>query len=228
VSLWEVDRSSPIQLTTIFQLDVHRKGANQVTFSPDGLLLASGGNDAMARVRRVPDGEELAQIVGGSYAVSDLAFSPNGEWLAIVNSNLIRLRKPESGVMGATLQAEHPLFCVDFHPEGRWLAAGDIVNRVLLWDVQAESTPRMVGEHMGQIGKVEALVWEVRFNRGGDLLASAGGDGVVRIWEPQDGEALALLPSHGGAATSVQFSPDGRWLATGDLDGRLRIWGVED
>lgn len=228
VSLWEVSEVSANQMTPIYRLDAHRKGANRVAFSPDGLLLASGGNDAMARIRQVEDGEEVVQIIGGSYAISDVAFSPDGDWLAIVNSNLIRMRKPDSGVMGATLQAADPLFCIDISPDGRWLAAGDTASQVLLWDLQTESASSLVGEHAGRKGRVEALIWEVSFNAQGDLLASAGGDGVVQIWDLTAGQPLATLPGHGGAATSVQFSPDGRWLATGDLDGRLRIWGIEE
>lgn len=228
ISLWDIGQVSSTQMMPIYRLDAHRKGANRVAFSPDGLLLASGGNDAMARIRQVEDGEEIAQIIGGSYAVSDLEFSPDGAWLAIVNSNLIRLRKPESGVMGVTLQSTDPLFCIDISPDGRWLAAGDTASQVLLWDLQAESASSLVGEHAGRKGRVEALIWEVSFNAQGDLLASAGGDGMVQIWDLKAGQPLATLPGHGGAATSVQFSPDGRWLATGDLDGRLRIWGIEE
>lgn len=228
VSLWEVAVGNATQLTPVYQLDAHRKGANRVAFSPDGLLVASGGNDAMARVRRAADGEELAQIIGGSYAVSDLAFSPDGDWLAIVNSNMIRLRKPDSGVMGLTLQATQSLFCLEFSPDGSWLAAGDSANQVLLWELQDEANLRKIGEHTGRTGRAEALVWQVSFSPTGDLLASAGGDGVVRVWEPVAGQSLAELPGHGGAATSVQFSPDGLWLVSGDLDGRLRVWGIKE
>lgn len=228
LTVWEIGKGDPLRLVEMYSLAVHRKGANQAAFSPDGMWLASGGNDALARIRRVQDGEEVAQIIGGSYAISDLAFSQDGEWLAIVNSNLVRLRKPESGVMGLTLQSDQPLFCLDFSPDGARLAAGDSANRVLLWELQKDAVLRVVGEHTGRTGRVEALVWQVDFNPQGDLLASAGGDGAVIIWDVAAGEALASLSGHTGSATSASFSPDGLWLATGDLGGKLRIWGIED
>lgn len=228
LTVWEIDKSDPLRLVEMYSLEVHRKGANQVAFSPDGMWLASGGNDALARVRRLQDGEEVAQIIGGSFAVSDLAFSRDGGWLAIVNSNLVRLRKPENGVMGLTLQSDQPLFCLDLSPDGAWLAAGDSASRVLLWELQKDAVLRVLGEHTGRKGRVEALVWQVDFNPQGDLLASAGGDGVVRIWDVAAGVGLASLSGHTGAATSASFSPDGLWLATGDLGGKLRIWGIED
>ncbi|HWQ84247.1 MAG TPA: hypothetical protein VN363_06755 [Anaerolineales bacterium] len=228
LTVWEIGGTSSLRFSMVYTLEVHRKGANQAAFSPSGEWLASGGNDALARVRRLEDGEELAQIIGGSYAVADLAFSPDGEWLAIANSSLIRLRRPDSGVMGLTLQAEQPLFCLEFSPDGRWLAAGDSANQVLLWELQRDAAVQVVGEHSGQPGTVEALVWQIDFNPEGNLLASAGGDGAVQIWELTAGESLAELGGHIGAATSARFSPDGLWLATGDLGGNLRIWGVAE
>ena len=214
LSVWEVGSDDLGPLTLLYSVDAHRKGANQVVFSPDGLWLASGGNDGIARVRRVEDGEEVAQIIGGSYAVSDLAFSPDGDWLAIVNSNLIRLRKPDSGVMGLTLQTEQPLFCLAFSPDGRWLAAGDSASQVLLWDLENDPAVRVVGEHGGRSGRIEALVWQVDFHPGGELLVSAGGDGVVRIWDVFAGELLAALSGHGGAADQRPVQPG--WAVVGD------------
>lgn len=228
LSVWDISLENGAQLSPVFTLEAHRKGANQVVFSPDGLWLASGGNDALARVWQVRGGEAVAQIIGGSYAVADLAFSPDGAWLAIVNGNLIRLRKPDSGIMGLTLQAQEPIYRLAYSPDGRWLAGGDTANQVLLWEIGEDVSGRVAGEHTGQPGRVNALIWQVEFHPQGDLLVSAGGDGTVRLWDLISNQALMVLSGHGGAATSATFSPDGLWLASGDLDGRLHIWGLQD
>ena len=228
LTIWEIGLENRAQLSTVFTVEAHRKGTNQVAFSPDGLWLASGGNDGLARVWQVQDGEIIAQIIGGSYAVADLAFSPDGAWLAIVNGNLIRLRKPDSGIMGLTLQAQEPIYRLAYSPDGRWLAGGDTANRVLLWEIGEDVSGRVAGEHAGQPGRVNALIWQVEFHPQGDLLVSAGGDGAVRLWDLNSNQPLMVLAGHGGAATSATFSPDGLWLASGDLDGRLCIWGVQD
>jgi WD40 repeat protein len=63
----------------------------------------------------------------------------------------------------------------------------------------------------------------VAFTHDGRVLASGGGDGVVRLWNPvTGGERVAL--QHGGEVWSVAFTPDDRLLASGGRDGQVRLW----
>ena len=49
----------------------------------------------------------------------------------------------------------------------------------------------------------------------GTWLASGGGDGSVRIWDPATGQQRAALTGHAGPVTAVAIAPDGSWLASG-------------
>ncbi|WP_261574251.1 NB-ARC domain-containing protein [Frankia gtarii] len=60
----------------------------------------------------------------------------------------------------------------------------------------------------------------------GGLLASAGGDGAVRLWEVPDGRGQAVLAGHDGDVSACVFAPDGRALASVGADGTVRIWAV--
>jgi WD40 repeat protein len=84
-------------------------------------------------------------------------------------------------------------------------------------------------------------VRSVVFSPNGERLASAGDDGVVRIWEAATGrEVRALRAPQTGDKDRIQavaFSPDGRWLASaekgqlhyGDINnGVVRIWDAND
>ena len=57
------------------------------------------------------------------------------------------------------------------------------------------------------------------FTRDGQTLISAGMDNVVKLWSVPDWKLIGTK-SVGGMA----FSPDGRWLAVGAADRKIRVW----
>ncbi len=72
----------------------------------------------------------------------------------------------------------------------------------------------------------EAEVNGVDFSPEGDRIASAGDDGVVRIWNSRTGEIIKRIPAHDKAACSVAFHPDGRHLVSAGTDGFARVWDL--
>nr|WSY50285.1 helix-turn-helix domain-containing protein [Streptomyces sp. NBC_00886] len=79
------------------------------------------------------------------------------------------------------------------------------------------------GRLTGYRGPVNA----VAFAPGGRLLATAAGDGTVRLRRTSDHRTIATFTVP-GRGRSVAFSPDGRRLAATSTDGPVRIWGTAD
>jgi WD40 repeat protein len=57
-----------------------------------------------------------------------------------------------------------------------------------------------------------------------DRFATAGEDGMIRLWNPMRGELLQSMEGHKGRATYVAFAPAGDLLASAGDDGMVRLW----
>jgi WD40 repeat protein/serine/threonine protein kinase len=70
----------------------------------------------------------------------------------------------------------------------------------------------------------KGAVMGVAFSPDGKRLASASGDGTVKVWDAQTGQELLPIKA-GGYIRSVAFSPDGKRLAS--FSGPLKVWDAQ-
>jgi WD40 repeat protein len=61
----------------------------------------------------------------------------------------------------------------------------------------------------------------------GKILASAGWDGMIRLWNVKDGKELRAWQAHDGTVLDVAFSPDGKTLASCSWDHTVKWWEME-
>ena len=59
-------------------------------------------------------------------------------------------------------------------------------------------------------------------------MATGSQDNTAKTWDALTGDEFLTLKGHSQEVTSVAFSPDGRSVLTGSLDGTLILWLASD
>jgi len=204
VKVWEVASGRLLQT-----LRGHKDVLSSVAFSPDGRLLASGSTDKTVKVWDVADGRMLQTLRGHSSSVYSVAFSPDGRLLASGSADkTVKVWEVASWQEVRTLHGHTDLvMTVAFSPDGRLLASGSTDKTVKVWEVADGRLLHTLSGHTN-------WVYGVTFSPDSRLLASGSRDKTVKIWDAESGRLLQTIATQ-EVCPSVQFSPNGLWLAIG-------------
>ena len=100
---------------------------------------------------------------------------------------------------------------------------------VMIWDAQTGRVSATFSGH-DEFSGIRALVFCVAWRPKSHHIASAGLD-TVRVWDATTEREVFKLPSGPGKVAlpyqAVTFSPDGRYLVTGKVNGAVQIWDGE-
>ena len=193
-----------------------------VAFSPDGELLASGGDDNAVILWDVADRNEYKVFTEHSKSVTSVAFSLNGKLLASTSlDGFVRVWHVSSEGRRTSLQHGGWVESVAFSPDGKTLVSGggDQEGSVILWNV---SQKRDIVTFFQHEGPVESVM----FSPDGQMFASASRDKTIKLWDVAGRRMRETLSGHSSVVHAVAFSPDGKTLASSSRDKTIKLWKI--
>ncbi len=206
----------------------NRGGVRGLVFSNDGQWLVSGGDDGTVKVWDPRSGKEWQTLRGHQHPITSVAINRDGT--RIVSGAATRDPKETELILwdarsGRELQRleghQRGVLTVAFSPDGSRIASGTLGTpkssesedgSIRIWDANT-------GRVLHRLGGRKDRIARLAFSPDGRHLASACDDRTIEVWNVIDGKKVTSLTlQHDKKVKCVAFSPNGKWLASNNVN----------
>ncbi len=203
----------------------------RLVLSADGRLVGAAcgtpGLEGAAVLIRTQDGRIVRRFPGHTDAVYAVALNVSANLLASAGyDRSIRLFDLSSGRLLRKLAGHNgTIFDLDFDPAGQVLCSASADGTVKVWQTST-------GQRLDTLSQPQAEQFCVRVSPSGQSVYAAGADSRIREWTLVSREDVRINPlmqstfAHERPVTILEFSADGRRLASAAEDGTVRVWTV--
>ena len=189
-----------------------------VAFSPDGNLLASGGEFGRIHLMDPNTGKYMKRLEGHSKEVVAISFSADMRTFASGSKDgRVRIWDIASGEKKQTFDGFFDqVIGFDVSADGKTIIMGGS-GPSYLWDVASGKRERTFTE--------SAYAGNIAFIPGGKFILTS--TNAKFLYNRNTGERAAHFLGTGSIASSVGFSPNGKKIVTGSSDGTVLLFDVE-
>lgn len=216
LALWDLESAEMLR-----RFHGHQAKVVDVAVSPDGRYAASASWDRTVGLWRISDGEMIAQLTGHTGPVNAVAFSEDGEHLYSGSADgSIRLWSAD----GSNKRPIRPVIEYGWGINAMRLLSGErIAFGSQNGDVRVIGTD---GEEIKVLAPHDGPVLSLALSPEGDILASGGSDGVIRLWETKPWAPGETYNNPTGPVWALDFMTRGE-LYYGGLDDFVVYWSAD-
>lgn len=226
IILWDVETGKVLQ-----RIPQGVSSIVTVGISPDGKKIVAGnrdskGTEGLLYLHTIDGSDKPLQLEEGSCwgSRTPMSFSPDGRTVAgpaeLNGRSLFCIWDAKTGKVIHRIRDGGYNFGV-YSPDGKWVAACGL-NNLQVWDAK---TGKEIFRHQGE--SINQHVWSLAFSSKGDVLA-AGIEKSIRFFDTRTWKVIKPSDTHHTPVLSVRFSDDGKYLVSGDKEGRLVLWDWEE
>ncbi|KAK8135848.1 U3 small nucleolar RNA-associated protein 13 [Apiospora sp. TS-2023a] len=203
IKKWEIPReaqSGQKNLRAAYTRKSHDKDINAIDINPTSQLFASASQDRTVKIWATHEGEVQGILRGHKRGVWSVSFAP---------ASTPSIQGEQGSVSGKGVVLT---------------GAGD--KTIKLWSLTDYTCIRTFEGHTNSVLKVVWLNIPAGEERGKKPLtfASAGGDGLVKIWDANSGETECTLDNHEDRVWALAVQPDTNTLVSGSGDSTVTFW----
>jgi eukaryotic-like serine/threonine-protein kinase len=191
-------------------------------FAPDGLTLATGGDDSAVRFWDVATGRARDRVLSGhGSAILVVAFAHSGKFLLHGGGD------GNLGLWDVAAEQELPPLVVQHRgairraplsPDDRTFVLANSTQGVELWDV-AERRLRQT------LPGLHGSILAIAFAPDGQTLATGDAGGFIHLWDPVTGQEETRFPGDPLGVRALAFTPDSRtFVSAGHGDKDVKLW----
>ena len=208
-------------------------------FNDEGSLLSFGTFDNRVRAIQVADGKQVMSMDAHSDLVYGTAFSLKNDHVISVSRDMsMKLTELKTSQFVDNITSITPgalkggVMVVQRHPKEEQLLIGGADGEPKLYKI-FRTQARQIGDDFNRLRsytKLPGRVVSVNFNADGSRFvvgSSNATSGAARIYKTDTEAPLHELKGHAVGVFAVAFRPDGKQVATGGLDGIVRLFDAE-
>ena len=201
-------RNTPIVIPDAYAVTVP---ITALAFSPDNSEIAASGYHEI-NLWKAADGALDRRLRGLAERVYDIAYSPDGKWMATASGDpgqfgSVKLWIAEPGGGGKPvrdlLESTDSAFAVAFSPDSKKVAAAGADRAIRIWEVESGKELALIEDHADWI-------FDIAFSPDGKRLASASRDKTSKVFDVEKKESIVTFPGHAETVYTVGFSADGK------------------